>query len=133
MMNQDKQTEERAAFEALALVRQALAGDDEALANALGQSWVERAQQLVALSSAPAQEPMWRPIETAPKDGTLLLLWEEHEDEPFIGFWYEHRARWVASTTHYDTDGNACVIDRVWSEGVAHWMPLPTAPGITKE
>jgi hypothetical protein len=60
------------------------------------------------LSSAPAQpvrEPMWQPIETAPKDGTLLLLWEEHEDEPFIGFWREPRACWVASTTHYDTDG----------------------------
>jgi hypothetical protein len=69
----------------------------------------------------------WQPIDTAPKDGTLVLLWEDHEDEPFIGCWriYANGGKWVASTTHYDTDGDACVIDRIYSDGVSHWAPIP--------
>jgi hypothetical protein len=70
----------------------------------------------------------WQPIETAPKDGTQLLLWEQYDAEPFIGYWHGRRDRWAASTTYYDTDGNACVVDRVCSDGVTHWMPLPPPP-----
>ncbi|CAB4158923.1 Domain of unknown function DUF551 [uncultured Caudovirales phage] len=72
----------------------------------------------------------WLPIESAPKDGSLLLLKEKWEDEPFIGQWVSsaYGGKWAASRTHYDTDGNACVIDHVDSEGVTHWMPLPPAP-----
>ena len=71
----------------------------------------------------------WQPIETAPKDGRCLLLIEcKYETEPFIGSWSERRGKWFASTTHYDTDGNACVIDKVYSDGVSHWMPLPPPP-----
>lgn len=91
-----------------------------------------RARAIEALAVHRQQEAckslMWQPIETAPKDGTLLLLWERCEDEPFIGSWWDKWGRWVASTTHYDTDGNACVIDRVYSDGVTHWMPLPPTP-----
>lgn len=72
--------------------------------------------------------PQWQPIETAPKDGTTVLLFEHYEDEPFIGQWNNFKSRWVASTAHYDTDGDARVVDRVYSDGVTHWMPLPAAP-----
>lgn len=77
---------------------------------------------------APAASTGWQPIETAPRSGVLVLLLERLSDEPFIGRWSDFRSRWVASTTHYDTDGNACVVDCVYSEGVSHWMPLPAAP-----
>lgn len=70
----------------------------------------------------------WQPIGTAPKDGSWLMLWERFEDVPFIGRWDRVRFRWVASTAHYNTDGDACVIDTVYSEGVTHWMPLPPPP-----
>lgn len=85
------------------------------------------------LAANPAPAPGWQPIETAPKDGSTIMLWEMYESEPFFGYWWEGRSRWRASTTHYDTDGNACVIDRIYSEGVTHWMPLPEAPGQGKE
>lgn len=87
----------------------------------------EIAEAIAALRAQPAG---WRPIESAPKDGTLLLLWESYEDEPFIGRWHDFRSRWIASTAHYNTDGDACVIDTVCSEGVTHWMPLPPPPAI---
>lgn len=74
----------------------------------------------------------WQPIDTAPKDGSLLILWESYEVEPFIGRWNDFRSRWVASTAHYDTDGNACVIDTVYSPAVTHWMPIPKAPEVAK-
>jgi hypothetical protein len=70
----------------------------------------------------------WQPIETAPRDRTPLVLWESHGAEPLIGWWCDFDCRWVASKTYYDTDGNACVVDNVYSEGVTHWMPLPQPP-----
>lgn len=86
---------------------------------------------MLAAAPQPAQATSkegWQPIETAPKDGSTVMLFEQYESEPFFGYWWEGRSRWRASTTHYDTDGNACVIDRVYSEGVTHWMPLPPPP-----
>lgn len=99
-----------------------------------GAWWAWQARAAVSAANSLAQrQPLteWQPIETAPKDGTLLLLWEQYESEPFIGSWYAFRSEWEASRTHYDTDGNAYVIDRVYSPGVTHWMPLPAAPAAT--
>lgn len=96
--------------------------------------FIRAAMQAAPQAQAAGQrQPLteWQPIETAPKDGTLLLLWEQYESEPFIGSWYAFRSEWEASRTYYDTDGNACVVDRVYSPDVTHWMPLPAAPGAT--
>lgn len=75
-----------------------------------------------------AEPSGWMPIETAPKDGTEMLLWEVGSNVPVIGSWYDRRERWYASTEHYNTDGDACVIDTLWSDGIQHWMPLPQPP-----
>lgn len=77
-----------------------------------------------AVSHPQATEPAWRPIETAPKDGTLYLalgdadMWVENEPEGhFAGnwSWSESRGQWR---------GNAHADDRF----ATHWMPLPAAP-----
>jgi len=71
----------------------------------------------------------WQPIETAPKDGTDVLLWESNSYVPFVGAWRDgRRPGWCCDTEHYDTDGNACVISNLWQEGITHWMPLPAQP-----
>ncbi len=66
----------------------------------------------------------WQPIETAPKDGTRLLLYFPElkklgNEEVVIGFWHqpgnqEHPGYWMG-----------------WGSGrktATHWMPLPKAP-----
>lgn len=62
------------------------------------------------------QEPAaagWMPIETAPKDGTLVLIRESRCSglaATFLGGWkYEH--------------GGICYLEPT------HWMPVPAAPG----
>ena len=76
-------------------------------------------------------KPDWRPIETAPKDGTELLL-------VVAGF--------IPSTGHFDTEYQKWVLvdEKEFSDllcwedyinGVeylpTHWMPLPTTPDTT--
>lgn len=71
----------------------------------------------------------WQPIETAPKDGTALLLWEEASIHPFVGWWA--MGGWTVSHEHVDAEGGwngAVVVDRLQLP-ITHWMPLPPAPG----
>ncbi len=58
----------------------------------------------------------WQPIETAPRDGTPLLVWDG--DVPIIAYW--HRAAW-----RYSPKGYTC--------HPTHWMPLPPPPGAADE
>lgn len=68
--------------------------------------------------------PQWQPIETAPKDGSVVL-----------GYW-------VASLDGIDVTGDKCYALTLWMGGEwvsaddcdisfadpTHWMPLPTPP-----
>ena len=70
----------------------------------------------------------WQPIETAPKDGTWILVYEPHNYEPEV-----HIVRWAESdgwpngktwlTEEYGggPDGHSAT-------DATHWMPLPDAP-----
>ena len=78
---------------------------------------------------AKGQQAMWRHIETAPKDGSYLLLWEQYSDAPFVGYW--SGGSWSVSHEHVDAEGGwdgANVVDAL-SMPITHWMPLPAAPG----
>ena len=71
----------------------------------------------------------WQSIETAPKDGSYLLLWEQYSDAPFVGYWSD--GSWSVSHEHVDAEGGwdgANVVDAL-SMPITHWMPLPAAPG----
>lgn len=63
-----------------------------------------------------ATQPQWQSIETAPRDGTRLLLWER-EGFAFCGFYYPTQAEWVANIAGVSLD---------WTP--THWMPLPPPP-----
>lgn len=72
------------------------------------------------LRSEPVGEPVgWRPIETAPKDGTHILVWMRHEA-------YGFKAEGVDTARWTDHNGGGWV---TWLSGTpTHWMPLPSAP-----
>lgn len=57
----------------------------------------------------------WQPIETAPKDGTWILIWGDRWDceQPDVGSWDDDDWR--------DDEGAVLAF-------ATHWMPLPTPP-----
>lgn len=62
----------------------------------------------------------WQPIDTAPKDGTPVLLWPGAEiwagqTTPAVGWWAEYFG-WICSSAGAS------------GEVATHWMPLPTPP-----
>lgn len=72
---------------------------------------------------ASAPPAVWQPIETAPKDGTpVLLLWFDAETgaAPMhrVGFWHSREQAWC--DTHR-------VLHNQHSHPT-HWMPLPSPP-----
>lgn len=71
----------------------------------------------------------WQPIETAPKDGTIMLLYPLNTSDKRsnngigMGYWYRphpdaksQKGMWI---THFS----------VGSRRITHWMPLPAPPG----
>ena len=65
----------------------------------------------------------WQPIETAPKDGRLVLIRTAAGDEwagTFTAHWSRHSNGWFYS-------------DHRTHPRPTHWMPLPPAPSRQKE
>lgn len=68
----------------------------------------------------------WQPIETAPKDGTAILVWFEPEVWDVV-FWSSQRQQWCQGTGGWGSDR--------WSDADAegaHWMPLPDPPQVAR-
>jgi hypothetical protein len=89
------------------------------------------------LRASIAQLGGWQPIETAPRDGTVLDLWcvwndtnegerisDCHWGEGTRAFEWEILTGWIAANE--GVDGEAAIL----SEGFepTHWMPLPEPP-----
>lgn len=78
------------------------------------------ARAALTAQPAPSVSP-WRPIETAPRDGTLIVALTPAPQ--FVRWWtdldgYGEDYPWVGR------DGCAYKVSQV-----IHWMPLPAAPG----
>jgi hypothetical protein len=64
----------------------------------------------------------WRDIETAPKDGTEILVWRKG--------WGRHIARWV---NEWGDKYFRLASGRDILGGPSHWMPLPDPPSRKEE
>ena len=77
-----------------------------------------------AALAAPARSEAWRPIATAPKDGTRVLLWCGEEIE--VGYWSltgwagtpSERGAWIIYEARIDTI----------ELHPTYWQPLPLPP-----
>ncbi|MCW5697396.1 MAG: hypothetical protein KIS96_11780 [Bauldia sp.] len=72
----------------------------------------------------------WLPMESAPRDGTRVLLNDEDTGKIKIGFWSNHLAVWVVDNIFGDDvpekwDGEAVVIT---IHRPTAWRPLPAPP-----
>lgn len=60
----------------------------------------------------------WKPIETAPKDGTRFLAFEKSDDyQHYECWWREDFSNWSGWQDDWDSEPNP-----------THWMPLPEPP-----
>jgi hypothetical protein len=62
----------------------------------------------------------WQPIETAPVDGTRVLLFTPGRGVD-VGYWYQPDRLW-------DRDWSSKKMAR--AEPPSHWMPLPAEPEV---
>lgn len=70
----------------------------------------------------------WQPIETAPKDGTWIILFSSVEGV-VPGYWgptyFDYDEKWIQyshRTDYQDIEGD-----------ITHWMPLPTYPSVKED
>ena len=76
-------------------------------------------------TSSSVRRQLWRPIDSAPRDGTVVLVWTR-EGCQLACYYLGHSGRpggWVEKDANYllteDTTGLP-----------THWMPLPAAPSL---
>lgn len=79
----------------------------------------------------------WRPIETAPKDGSLVLLCSAETKAVALGKWWPEGTAWVDRFGRTGFDCYKLAQTGVWEteDGwfepgeVSHFLPLPSPPG----
>lgn len=56
----------------------------------------------------------WRPIDSAPKDGSEILIYDGFEPFAGSGYWNAEDAEWIGCSRR----------SALWKQPT-HWMPLP--------
>jgi hypothetical protein len=86
---------------------------------------MEAGQTRLETPSPSSQLVGWRPIETAPKDGTPVLV--GHEQAVFSAWWEKDGTQ--TNTNHPGwVDGTTNSYEEYTTYEPTHWMPLPAPP-----
>jgi hypothetical protein len=80
----------------------------------------------------------WQPIETAPRDGTHVLLYIPYTDRPLIVVGYQeklpdHIADMQMEWSWKCAEAGAWAEDDSYAGQPTHWMPLPDSPSAVSE
>jgi hypothetical protein len=109
----------------------------------LKHQWLDKPHRLIydliaALLAAPQQAipSGWLPIETAPKDGTLIDVWIAGEfSNRWAGvYWgFPHHScgemgDYCDSDWHYEKEGWVNDFNMTIQDEITHWMPIPASP-----
>ena len=72
----------------------------------------------------------WQTIETAPKDGTIIMLWGKTRDEATMGEWVSDEKQLSDSYGNVMCDPYWMSYDGGFTDEhpCTHWQRLPTAP-----
>lgn len=60
-------------------------------------------------------QPRWQPIETAPRDGSTILVWFDKAERHFMLYWFNDSWCFIGGNIRPSYDPS-------------HWMPLPKPP-----
>lgn len=74
-------------------------------------------------------ETTWQPIETAPKDGTYVLLYQPDEGGSYVG--KDHGSGYMFAGC-FERDKWYCTEYTAFEKAPTYWMPLPEKPQATK-
>ena len=83
---------------------------------------------IAALNPPPGNGGGWQPIETAPKDGTYVLIATESHDGGMTTACWD--AEWSSSSGWWLLDNGKDPEIPLRGAEPTHWMPLPAAPSI---
>ena len=72
----------------------------------------------------------WQPIETAPRDGTVIIMWLKEPYAQQVGIGYRPITQVIIGDLFEETVGDDCMICSPYGDwcSVTHWMPLPDPP-----
>ena len=101
---------------------------DDTLDDVSGHPREAQSEAAADLPKPPVTAEGWRPIESAPRDGTHILTFKRGVLSD-----YTHAARWIeGSRDDREEDDGAAAWREVWAHGrisePTHWRPLPPAP-----
>jgi len=91
------------------------------------QERMERGSDFIKKYEQEKNQYKWQPIETAPKDGTVILVINGEEEGHYTSSFQIGTASWDRSYSGYYWLSNACC-DGVSYYIPTHWMPLPNPP-----
>jgi hypothetical protein len=70
---------------------------------------------------------IWQPIETAPKDGTTIDLWDGHYKHRVVNAQWKHHY-WMNGVPIREKSWGSNDRDGPFCDKPTHWMPLPKSP-----
>jgi len=88
------------------------------------EGWDSKAERLLAAAEI-VERAEWRPIESAPKDGTVILL--EHGGSVYPGRWHYDGTKWPWKVMDSDGEINGIMHG---SHGPQRYRPIPAPPEV---